>query len=359
MPLQTVGKRGHRGSDFFLPPSSRKECREQIQLHVDVLEQKEQELVHMKAQDEEKIINFMDLVKFEKQRVHTEFKHLHQMLEEKESIVLSSIKWVEEEGAKKCEHYNTSTQEQLMLLKQLKDSLKAKQQMPPRQLLQDIKDILHRSEEFQFQLHHSTPIPLDLEKQLNEAKSRNDSIIESLKKLGAPVTFNMASAHPDLSLSQDLKTVTLVMMRQNSSKEPVDPQRFFPFRCVLGSPGFSTGRHTWEVELSGHLGRACDVGVAWEQVPRKGSLTLEPASGFWLLHITRFECHVLTGRDSRENLQVCPRRVGVCLDLEGKEVSFYDADTNNHIYTFQASFQGKIFPFFRLLFSGTQITLSP
>ncbi|XP_058522865.1 E3 ubiquitin-protein ligase TRIM31-like [Ochotona princeps] len=149
------------------------------------------------------------------------------------------------------------------------------------------------------------------------------------------------------------------MIPQDCIEDPGEPQRFFPSRCVLGSPGFSTGRHTWEVERSGPRGGQCILGVAWEQAPRQGSLTLEPARGFWVLRFARFKCQALTGSNTWEDLPVCPRRVGVCVDLQEKEVSFYDPDTNNHIYTFQASFQGKIFPFFRLLFSGTQITLNP
>ncbi|XP_040825685.1 E3 ubiquitin-protein ligase TRIM31-like [Ochotona curzoniae] len=359
---------------------------EQIQLHVGILEQKEQELVHMKAQVDKKISHFMAQVNIEKQRIHTEFKHLQQVLDENKNFLLSNIEHQAQHGVKECEQYNADTQAQLSLLRDLMDTLKAKQQMPPRQLLQDIRGTLKRSEEFQVQFHSKTPIPLGLDQQLNEAKSRHDSVIESLRKCeeqlqadrkkhqgkilqdmnathrqSAPVTFDVASAHPGLSLSWDLKTVTAAVISQNHSIFPVKQQSFYPSRCILGSPGFSTGRHTWEVELSGLKGDGAGVvGVAWEKVPRQGSLTLEPASGFWVLQIvSNLECQAITGKDSRENLPVCSSRVGVYVDFEGKEVTFYDATTKNHIYTFHTSFPGKIFPFFKLLFSGTQITLSP
>ncbi|XP_040825761.1 E3 ubiquitin-protein ligase TRIM31-like [Ochotona curzoniae] len=483
-----------------------KHRQEQIQSHVGILEQKEQELVHMKAQVDKNISQFKiihltsqdkyklieggckkilqdndkvkqtdvailisDVIDFdlkniaqvhvEKQRIHTEFTHLQQVLEENKNFLLSNIEQQAQHGVKECEHYNAATQALLTSLKDLKDSLKAKEQMLPRQLLQGIKGILHRSEEFQVQLHSKTPIPLDLDQQLNEAKSRHDSVIDTLRKCGdqlkdgtkkdqdkmlqdkrttcqqtsdptfttgsstlhtptlcqpryrssftinlaspdprllkgktflarapgnaseddarntrsthgpssslelqlmlTPVIFNVASAHPDLKFSQDLKTVTMDMILQKYSEDPAEPQHFYPSRCVLGSPGFSTGCHSWVVERSGPQDGSCVLGVAWEQAPRKGGLTLEPKSGFWVLRFTSSNCRALTGRDSWELLPVCPRRVGVCVDLEGEEVSFYDPDTKDHIYTFQASFPGKIFPFFKLLFSGTQLTLSP
>ncbi|XP_040825772.1 E3 ubiquitin-protein ligase TRIM31-like [Ochotona curzoniae] len=357
---------------------------EQIQFHVAILEQNEQELVHMKAQVDKKTNHFLAQVHVEKQRIHTEFTHLQQVLEENKNFLLSNIEQQAQHGVKECEHYNAATQALLTSLKDLKDSLKAKEQMLPRQLLQDIKGILHRSEEFQVQLHSKTPIPLDLDQQLNEAKSRHDSVIDTLRKCGeqlqanrqkhqgktlqdkstthrqsAPVIFDVDSAHPDLSFSQDLKTVTMNVISWNYWIFPVGQQRFYPFPCVLGSPGFSTGRHTWEVELSGPRGPAGVVGVAWEQVQRQGSLTFEPTSGFWVLRITRFQCQAITGRDSWEDLPICSRKLGVCVDLEGKEVTFYDAATKNHIYTFQASFPGKIFPFFKLLLPDTHIALSP
>ncbi|XP_040825748.1 E3 ubiquitin-protein ligase TRIM31-like [Ochotona curzoniae] len=295
---------------------------EQIQLHVEILRQK--------AQGEEKINNFMAQVEFEKQKIHTEFKHLQQILEENKNFFLSNIKQLAQKGTKECERYNAAIQAQLSLLK---DSVKVMQQMPPRELLQ---------------------------KQLDKAKSSHDSIIKNLRNLEAPVTFDTASAHPSLKFSQDLKTVRVDMIPRKHSEDTVEPQRFYPSCCLLGSPGFSTGRHTWEVERRGPGGGACILGVAWEQAPRQGSLTLEPASGFWVLKITSFfECQALTGSNTWEELPVCPRRVRVCVDLEEKEVTFYDAATNDCIYKFNASFPGKIFPFFRLLFSGTQLTLNP
>ncbi|XP_058522843.1 E3 ubiquitin-protein ligase TRIM31-like isoform X3 [Ochotona princeps] len=72
-------------------------------------------------------------VKFEKQRIQTEFKHLQQVLEEEKNVLLSSIEWLEKEGIKECENYSAVTQAQFS---SLKDSLTSKQQMPPRQLPQ-------------------------------------------------------------------------------------------------------------------------------------------------------------------------------------------------------------------------------
>ncbi|XP_069930933.1 E3 ubiquitin-protein ligase TRIM31 isoform X2 [Oryctolagus cuniculus] len=192
----------------------------------------------------------------------------------------------------------------------------------------------------------------------SRAATRTAELREALTPT-APVTFDAASAHPDLVLSQDLKTVTLDLAPADSSEDAAGPESFYPFRCVLGSPGFSCGRHAWEAELRGPRGGACVVGVAWEQVARRGFLTVEPESGFWALRITDSECQALTGQDTRKDLPLRPRKVRVRVDVELGTVAFYDAATNTHLYTFHASFPGKIFPFFRLLFPGTQVILNP
>ncbi|KAG8510742.1 E3 ubiquitin-protein ligase TRIM31 [Galemys pyrenaicus] len=191
------------------------------------------------------------------------------------------------------------------------------------------------------------------------AETRNTWNIAELKEALFPVTFDEATAHPDLTISQDLKTVTLDFIHHESLREPKHPESFYPFRCVLGSPGLSNGRQTWEAELQGPGGGACMVGVALEHVECRGFVAIEPLTGFWVLRVTGSECQAITGAGSREDLPVCPSKVGICVDYECGEVIFYDAIKNKHIYTFHTSFPGHIFPFYRLLFSGTRITLNP
>uniref|UniRef100_A0A2K6PYT9 Tripartite motif containing 31 n=1 Tax=Rhinopithecus roxellana TaxID=61622 RepID=A0A2K6PYT9_RHIRO len=96
-----------------------------------VLQQKEKETVQVKAQG---IHSVRDQVEHEKQRILTEFERLHQVLEEEKNSLLSRIYWLGHEGAEL----------QLNYLKKLIDSLKTKQNMPPRQLLEDIKVVLRR-----------------------------------------------------------------------------------------------------------------------------------------------------------------------------------------------------------------------
>ncbi|KAB0357069.1 hypothetical protein FD754_001225 [Muntiacus muntjak] len=416
----------HKTHNETLIEEAAQSYQERIQSQIEVLQQKEREIIQTKSQGEHRISVFMTQVELEKQKVITAFNQLHQVLKEEESFLLSRINWLGQEISKGEKFYVVSTKTQLNNLRKLKDSLKSRQCLPPGQLLQDIKIALCRSEGFRFL--NPTPVSMGLEKKFSDIKSRHDSLTESMKRfkdnlqadskkdkskflrgmteedrmswwnletsknyLGPnppnsssdsdhsssfsphshilhfsykphpvnPLTLDAASAHPDLIISQDLKTVTLAPVLQSVCAEPTDPERFYPFRCVLGLPGLCSGCQTWEAELQGPGGGGCVVGVASEPVPRKGMLQIEPLRGFWALRIAGSECQALTAAGTREDLSVCPRKVSVRVNHECGEVVFCDATTSNHLYTFHASFPGQIFPFFRLLFPGTQITLSP
>ncbi|XP_040091476.1 E3 ubiquitin-protein ligase TRIM31-like, partial [Oryx dammah] len=151
-----------------------------IRSQIEVLQQKQREIIQMKAQGEHKINVSMAQVELEKQKVITAFRQLRQVLKEEKSFLLSRINWLGKEISKGEKFYVISTETQLNYLRKLTDSLKSRQCLPPGQLLRDIKIALCRSEGFHFL--NPTPVSMDLEKKLSDIKSRHDSLTESLKR---------------------------------------------------------------------------------------------------------------------------------------------------------------------------------
>ncbi|KAF6075037.1 hypothetical protein HJG60_009436 [Phyllostomus discolor] len=94
----------------------------------------------------------------------------------------------------------------------------------------------------------------------------------------ADVLLDPDTAHPELFLSQDQRRVGRGPSRQIL---PDNPERFDCRPCVLGVQGFSSGRHSWEVEVGNVMVWA--VGVCADRVQRKGRpcWSLRMASGPW------------------------------------------------------------------------------
>ena len=75
-------------------------------------------------------------VESERQKIITAFRQLRQVLQEEKNFLLSRINWLDQEITKSKKFYVISTKSQLNSLGKLKDSLKARQCLPPGQLLQ-------------------------------------------------------------------------------------------------------------------------------------------------------------------------------------------------------------------------------
>ncbi|NXN21491.1 BT1A1 protein, partial [Nycticryphes semicollaris] len=151
------------------------------------------------------------------------------------------------------------------------------------------------------------------------------------------VVLDPDTAHCDLVLSDDYKSVT----RQDTRQDIPDiPERFNPWRCVLGREGFTSGRHYWEVEAVDGGGWA--VGVSREDVKRKGEIEFKPEEGIWAVGqwAGHFQALTSPNRTLLPEMQT-PKRIRVSLDYEEGRVAFFSVDEGIPTFTFPlASFGG-------------------
>ncbi|KAG2457690.1 CDAN1 protein, partial [Polypterus senegalus] len=162
------------------------------------------------------------------------------------------------------------------------------------------------------------------------------------RRMRADVTFDPESAHPLLIVSEDGKDMRLGDTQQRVTD---NPKRFDHFTNVLAREGFTSGRHYWEVEVKEKT--AWTLGVARESVNRKGGIILSPYRGYWTVGLrNENEYKGLDYNDVPLPLRVKPRTVGVFLDYDEGQVSFYNAQSRSHLYTFTDSFTGTLYPFF-------------
>ncbi|EHA99706.1 Butyrophilin subfamily 1 member A1 [Heterocephalus glaber] len=162
------------------------------------------------------------------------------------------------------------------------------------------------------------------------------------------VTLDPDTAHPHLFLYGDSKSVRLEDSRQ---KLPEKAERFDSWPCVLGREAFTSGRHYWEVEVGDRTDWA--VGVCKEDVMKKGFDPLTTENGFWAVELYGNGYWALTPVRTPLPLAGSPHRVGIFLDYDSGDISFYNMTSGSHIYTFPSiSFSGPLRPFFCLWSCG-------
>uniref|UniRef100_H2ZUD6 B30.2/SPRY domain-containing protein n=1 Tax=Latimeria chalumnae TaxID=7897 RepID=H2ZUD6_LATCH len=155
------------------------------------------------------------------------------------------------------------------------------------------------------------------------------------------VTLDPNTAHPKLTLSEDLMAVTVGSTRRDDL--PDNLERVDKCVSVLGSEGFTSGRHSWVVDVGNKT--KWSLGDARESINRKDS---DPKLGYWTVMLeNEGEYSACAGKGgTRLELEKSPKKVLVCVDYKAGKLSFSNADDISDIYTFTDNFTEKIFPYF-------------
>lgn len=179
-------------------------------------------------------------------------------------------------------------------------------------------------------------------KAINQAGSRS-SEPGKLKTNSQPFKLDPKSAHRKLKVSPDSLTVE---RDEAASKRSHAPERLAAAHGSYGVAGdvfIDSGRHYWEVVVSGSTGYA--IGLAYRSAPRHEWIGKNPAS--WAL--CRCNHHWAARHDGKET-PIAPapplRRVGVLLDYDNGAIAFYDALSSAHLHTFHVALAQPVCPTF-------------
>ncbi|XP_067433120.1 nuclear factor 7, brain-like [Thunnus thynnus] len=278
------------------------------------------------------------LLSTEKQ-IRAEFNKLHQFLKEEEESRLAALREEEEQKGKTISRKMKRIQEQIS---SLSDSISAVEEDLPKHYVSFLSSYKPTQTRARAQCSLSDPqlvsgALIDVAKHLGNLSFR---VWEKMKEKVhfSPVILDPNTANPRLYLSDDLTSV-----RRGDTKQQLldNPERNTEYTTVLGSEGFSSGKHSWEVEVGDHPG--WNVGLAKESVDRKGERQSSPEYGLWCLwHGDGKYIDGLGETVSVKSLQ----RIRVELDYDRGEVSFYNPEDMTHIYTHRDTFTEKLFPYF-------------
>ncbi|KAA0725205.1 Butyrophilin subfamily 1 member A1 [Triplophysa tibetana] len=179
-----------------------------------------------------------------------------------------------------------------------------------------------------------------------------NSVWSWIVSAAADVTLDPVTNHPWLQLSEDQKKVQEGL---SDADVPYSPQRFDSWPCVLGWEGYVSGRHYWELEIANN--GYWKVGVTTASSKRHGRFPVNSSNSYWGLWRSTRQFFACTNPETVLPLTLVPRKLGIYIDYEEGQISFYNAESKSHIYTFTGHFSEKLYPFFAPLDGRTLITI--
>ncbi|KAM4712352.1 nuclear factor 7, ovary-like [Anableps anableps] len=272
-------------------------------------------------------------------RIKEEFKKLRQFLDEEEEARLNALREEEEQKSRLMAEKIGALREEISELSAI---IKATEKAMTAQTVQFLLNYKETVERIQQQ-----PVPDDPEliagALIDEARHLGNLSFNVWNKMKdmvsySPVILDPNTAHPDLTLSDDL---TGLRQGQGKQELPDNPERIDHFISVVGSESFTSGCHSWEVEVGDN--DAYVLGVLAGSDLRKRVIW----STLWRLMFCNGEYKTLSPSDTGSDVSVKenPRRIRVLLDCDGGQLSFSDAETGAHIHTFTHTFTDKLFPY--------------
>ncbi|XP_003967633.1 zinc-binding protein A33-like [Takifugu rubripes] len=192
---------------------------------------------------------------------------------------------------------------------------------------------------------------------IHEPECIRDILINSAKHLGSlkfgvwnkmathvkcvPFVLDPNTAQSNLEFSEELTRVQYCRKRLL----PDNPERCTSRVCVLGATGFTSGKHSWTVDVG--QGQDWYIGAAGESIKRKNAVFLNPTEGFWVIGLCNGDTFwAQTSPRVKLVLKQKPGRITVKLDFDKGKVVFINAEDSTTIHTFNDRFVEKIYPYF-------------
>ncbi|KAL7886453.1 hypothetical protein AOLI_G00041740 [Acnodon oligacanthus] len=240
------------------------DCKTKLSASLKSLKEKQMAYQERKLNWDETAEHIKNQAQDTERQIKEEFKKLHQFLRDEEAARIAALRV---EAWQKSQMMKEKIEKMSREMEALSDTIRVvEKEMEAEDVsfLQSYKATLERA---QCKLQEPEKPSVEL---LHVAKHLSNLKYTVWKKMQeivqfSPVTLDPNTAHPKLVLSDELTTGRLGSENQQL---PGGPERFDYQHFVLGSVGFNSGTHCWDVDVGGST--FWGLGVITESANRKG-----------------------------------------------------------------------------------------
>ncbi|XP_043542646.1 E3 ubiquitin-protein ligase TRIM39-like isoform X1 [Chiloscyllium plagiosum] len=285
--------------------------------------------------------NRVELKKYVKdlrENITSEFAELQQFLRREEATLLARLEEKQKLVSREIEDNMIKISRDLASINQTISKVESLLDLQEMELLQDMRSNVKWS-----RIGYQGPKTLSVSLALGEFNGPLQyavwrRMLKEIKTVPAPLVFDPKTAHPHLTLSADCRRLRAASGRQQTRR----PHTFGRCLCALASEGFASGTAYWEVKVRANWEWV--LGVAPQAVI--GPKGPQAEVRVWALRRSGEEYSALTSPHTPLHLSVKPQRIGLFLDYQAGQLSFYNADDMSHLYTFTDTFSEELYPYF-------------